>query len=128
MSRNDHRLQRAASLLLRLEWIWIAAMALAYWHISGAGESAIRDRYVFLLIFALPIYGLRWLAHRRLFTGTALDLFFLLFVQVSLYNFHNAPQSRADYLVIVCRYFLRHGVLGLGGIVGHLVHTRCYEQ
>ncbi len=92
-------------------------MALAYWHISGAGESAIRDRYVFLLIFALPIYGLRWLAHRRLFTGTALDLFFLLFVQVSLYNFHNAPQSRADYLVIVCRYFL--GILMVFYFVEH---------
>ncbi len=77
-------------------------MIFAYWHIS----PPIRDRYVFLLIFALPIYGLRWLAHRRLFTGTALDLFFLLFVQVSIYNFHHAPWPRADYLVVACRYFL----------------------
>ena len=77
-------------------------MIFAYWHIS----PPIRDRYVFLLVFALPLYGSRWLAQRRVFTGTALDLFLLLFVPISIYNFYAAPLPRAEYLVVACRYFL----------------------
>lgn len=102
MSSISDFLRRAAEWLLRLEWVWIAVMIFAYWHIS----PPIRDRYVFLLIFAAPLYGARWLARRRIFTGTALDLFLLLFIPVSLYNFYAAPLPRADYLVVACRYFL----------------------
>ena len=102
MSNRRDSLRRAAELLLRLEWVWIAVMIFAYWHIS----PPIRDRYVFLLVFALPFYGLRWLARRRVFTGTALDLFLLLFVPISIYNFYAAPLPRAEYLVVACRYFL----------------------
>lgn len=102
MNNRRDSLRHAAELLLRLEWVWIAVMIFAYWHIS----PPIRDRYVFLLVFALPFYGLRWLAQRRVFTGTALDLFLLLFVPISIYNFYAAPLPRNDYLVVACRYFL----------------------
>lgn len=95
-------LRQGAARLLRLEWLWIAVMIFAYWHIS----PPIRDRYVFLLGFAAPIYGLRWLAGRRLLSGAPLDLFLLLFIPISIYNFYAAPLPREDYLVVACRYFL----------------------
>ena len=95
-------LRREAALLLRFEWVWIALMIFAYWHIS----PPIRDRYVFLLVFALPFYALRLLAGRRLFSVSPLDLVMLLFIPISIYNFHAAPMPRQDYLVVACRYFL----------------------
>lgn len=102
MNNRRVSLRHAAESLLRLEWVWIAVMIFAYWHIS----PPIRDRYVFLLVFALPFYALRWLARRRVFTGAAIDLFLLLFVPISIYNFYAAPLPRAEYLVVACRYFL----------------------
>ena len=117
--RENENLRRAAEWLLRLEWVWIAVMIFAYWHIS----PPIRDRYVFLLIFAAPLYGARWLARRRLFTGTALDLFLLLFIPISIYNFYAAPLPRADYLVVACRYFL-----GIFMVFYFVTHTRQHKH
>ena len=67
---NNRILIPIANTILRFEWVWIAVMILAFWHIS----PPIRDRYVFLLAFIIPIYAARWLVHRRLFTRTPLDI------------------------------------------------------
>lgn len=91
-----------ANIILHLEWVWIAVMIFAYWHHS----PPIRDNYVFLLCFAVPIYGARWLVHRRLFTKTPLDILLVIFVILTVYNFYNAPISRASYFVLVCRPIL----------------------
>jgi len=102
-----------SKLMLSLEWVWIAIMLLSYWHIS----PPIRDNYVFILIFSIPIYLARFVIHRRIFTRTPLDLFLLIFVILTVYNFHNAPLARANYWVLVCRplmgifiiyYFVEH--------------------
>jgi len=89
-------------LILGLEWIWIGIMIFAFWHIS----PPIRDRYVFLLLFTLPIYATRYVVHGRLFTRTPLDILLVIFVIATAYNFHNSPLSRADYWALVCRPFL----------------------
>lgn len=91
-----------ARMLLRLEWVWIALMIIAFWHRS----PPFREQYVFLLGFAIPIYGIRWWVYGRLFTRTPLDIFLLIFVVLTVYNFQNAPISRADYWVLVCRPLL----------------------
>ena len=93
---------KLAILVLRLEWIWIAVMILAFWHHS----PPIRDNYVFLLGFVCPIIGARYLVHHRFITRTPLDILLLIFVILTVYNFHNAPLSRASYLVLVCRPIL----------------------
>jgi putative inorganic carbon (hco3(-)) transporter len=90
------------TLILRLEWIWIAVMVLAFWHHS----PPIRDNYIFLLSFVIPILGARWLVHRRLFTRTPLDILLLIFMIISVYNFNYAPLSRASYFVLICRPLL----------------------
>lgn len=77
-------------------------MIFAFWHRS----PPFRDQYIFLLGFTLPIYAARWIVHQRLFTHTLLDITFLIFVALSVYNFNNAPLSRADYWVLLCRPFL----------------------
>lgn len=94
--------QKVAALILRLEWLWIAVMILAFWHHS----PPIRDTYIFLLGFIVPIIGARWLIHRRLFTRTPLDILLLTFMILSVYNFYNAPLSRASYIVLICRPLL----------------------
>ncbi len=100
--------------VLYLEWIWIAIMIFAFWHIS----PPIRDQYVFLLVFAIPIYLARYIGHRRLFTRTPLDVLLMLFAILTVYNFHNAPLSRADYWVLVCRPFL--GILTIWYFAEHV--------
>ncbi len=102
--------------LICLEGVWIASMILAFWHIS----PPIRDQYVFLLLFAIPIYTLRYIIHRRFFTHTPLDILFLIFAIVTIYNFNNAPLARADYWVIVCRPFL--GIFIVWYFVEHVRH------
>lgn len=91
-----------AQTILRLEWFWIACMIIGFWFRS----PPFRENYVFLLSFAVPIYGARWIVHRRLFTRTPLDWTFVIFIVLSVYNFQNAPISRADYWVLLCRPFL----------------------
>lgn len=77
-------------------------MILAFWLRS----PPFRENYVFLLGFVFPIYAARWIVHRRFFTRTPLDWTFILFMVLSVYNFHNAPISRADYWVLLCRPIL----------------------
>jgi len=91
-----------ANICLRFEWIWIAVMILAFWHHS----PPIRDNYIFLLGFIFPIIVARYIVHGRFFTRTPLDIWFLIFIAVTIYNFYNAPLSRASYLVLVCRPLL----------------------
>ena len=95
-------LRLLAKIILRLEWFWIACMIVGFWFRS----PPFRENYVFLLGFAIPIYGARWIVHRRFFTRTPLDWTFLIFILLSVYNFYNAPISRSDYWVLLCRPFL----------------------
>lgn len=95
-------LLKFASILLHLEWVWVAGMILAFWHHS----PPIRDHYVFLLGFIFPIIGARYIVHRRMFTRTPLDILLLMFMILTIYNFYNAPLSRASYWVLICRPLL----------------------
>lgn len=113
------RLKRFQTLIFSMESLWIGAMILAFWHIS----PPIRDRYVFLLLFLIPLYTIRFFIHQRIFTRTPLDVLFLIFIIATVYNFHNAPLARADYWVLVCRPLL--GIL----MVWHFVeHVRIHQH
>lgn len=80
----------------------LLVMIVAFWHHS----PPIRDNWVGLLWLALPIFALRLLVYRRLFTLTPLLPLLLIFIPLTLFNFQFAPYHRADYFVLVCRPLL----------------------
>jgi len=86
-------------MVLKLEPLLLALTLLAFWHHS----PPIRDRWVALIIFFPVMCGLRYAAYGRLWTMTPLTPWLLVFVIVTHFNYHNAPFSRADYWVLVCR-------------------------
>ena len=77
-------------------------MIVAFWHHS----PPIRDNLVGLLWLAIPVFRLRLFVHKRLWSYTVLIDLFLLFILLSVFNFHNAPYSRANYPVLICRPLL----------------------
>ncbi|MGB1288595.1 MAG: O-antigen ligase family protein [Aggregatilineales bacterium] len=85
-----------------LEPLILTGIVLAFWHHS----PPVRDNWVGLLWLAIPVFRLRLLAHRRLWTYTVLIDSFLLFILLSVFNFQNAPLSRANYPVLICRPLL----------------------
>ncbi len=89
----------AAYALIVLEAVFILAMIAAFWHHS----PPIRDNWVWLVTLAVPIYGLRFVIHRRLWTPTTFDGLFAFFLIASLYNFSAAPLHRQDYAVLMVR-------------------------
>lgn len=91
--------QKLARFLLRLEPLVLALTLLAFWHHS----PPIRDRWVDLILLFPVMCGLRYIAYRRLWTLTPLIPWLLAFILLTHFNFHNAPFSRADYWVLVCR-------------------------
>ncbi len=84
------------------EPIILLVMVIAFWHHS----PPIRDDWVWLLWLALPIFALRLVIYRRLFTVTPLLPLLLIFILLTLFNFENAPFHRENYEVLVCRPLL----------------------
>ncbi len=75
------------------------ALIVAFWHHS----PPIRDRWVWLLLLAIPIYSAKALFFRRLWPRTPFDAAFVAFFLAMLFNWAYAPNQRAEFWVLVCR-------------------------
>ena len=98
-----HQIRSTLKLLLAIfEPVTLLVTIVSFWHHS----PPIRDNWVWLLGLALPIFGLRLLLHKRLWTRSPMDGLLILFVLLTAFNYEFAPYSRRDYLVLVCRPLL----------------------
>lgn len=130
----------AARLLSVVEALLLIFIIVAFWHAS----PNFRDDWVWLLWIALPIFGLRVLIHRRLWTHTPLDWLLATFLALTVFNYANAPYARRDFWVLICRplsgiwiylymvdharqwgtqRFLLYGTVGMGTLLGTLALT-----
>src|SRR5262245_21165518 len=111
--------------ILLFESVVLTATTVAFWHPS----PPIRDNWVWLLWFAVPIVALRgfvaaeswyadfqtyranqgtlrtWLVTRLRHMPPLMPLF-AAFIVLTLWNYTAAPYHRASYIVLVCRPLL----------------------
>lgn len=106
-------------LLQIAEPLILGVMIVAFWHHS----PPIRDNWVWLLAFALPIFGLRLIVYRRLFTSTPLLPLLIMFIALTIFNFQNAPFHRDNYWVLVCR-----PLLGIWLLLYCVEHVRMFRR
>jgi hypothetical protein len=66
----------------------------------------IRDQWIWLLWFAVPIFWLRHRIQHRLWTRTPLDDLLIVFILLTALNFVAAPLARSNYIVLLCRPLL----------------------
>jgi putative inorganic carbon (hco3(-)) transporter len=81
--------QRIARSILWLEPLLLGLITLAFWY-----PTPTRTDWLWLLWLLLPVYGARYVAHRRLFTRTPLDLWFAAFLILGAANVWLAPYTR----------------------------------
>ena len=104
--------KKLAHFILALELPVLALLLYAFWH-----HSPIRDRWLWLLWLPLLLVAARWIAHRRLWTRTPLDIFLLLFLLLGVINVRVAPYTRG-YLM------LARPLLGMALVIGFVEHAR----
>ena len=90
------------SLLIITEPLILLLMVYTFWFHS----PPIRDQWIWLLWFAVPIFWLRYRIYQRLWAKTSLDDLLVVFVLLTAVNFVTAPLARPDYLVLVSRPLL----------------------
>ena len=101
-------------LLVTTYWFWYPAPNDKSFWLLGQELPLGRDKWLWLLGLWLVFAGLRWLIHRRLWTRTPLDIFFLGFIGVALFNIEAAPYTR--------------GFLMLGRpLLGMMLYVYCVE-
>lgn len=110
---------RKAYIHLLIEAAVLLIIIFAFWHPTG-GKTSIRESWLWLLWFAVPLFALRLAIHHRFWAETPLNFLLLAFILLSAFNFSNAPLHREGYLVLVCRpllgiwmyfHFLEHAKL-----------------
>jgi hypothetical protein len=84
------------------EYFLIFTTIYAFWHVS----PPIRDNWVWLLGFAVPIHILRILLTKRFNAPIWILPLFVAFWILTMVNFTNAPYHRDHYWVLVCRPLL----------------------
>lgn len=106
--------------ILFAESFWIAALVIAFWHHS----PPIRDRWVWLLVFAAPIYALKALFFKKNWPWTPFDGLFIAFLIIAILNWQFAPYQRADFWVLISRplmgMFIVWHFVGVARLIGSL--------
>ena len=75
--------------ILWLEPLVLALTLLAFWY-----PPPTRDEWLWLLLLQIPIYMARLVLRQRLFSRTAYDLWFALFLLLGIVNVFVAPYTR----------------------------------
>ena len=94
----DYR-TRLSTALSWIEGLILLIICIAFWHHS----PPIRDKWVWLLLLAVPVFGLRVLIRGRLWRASALVWALLPLIPLSMWNFEAAPLARQEYWVLAAR-------------------------
>jgi O-antigen ligase len=96
-------MKKALTILLAIvEPLIISTVIYTFWFHS----PPFRDVWVWLLWLAVPVFLLRLIVFRRIWTSTPLNYLLIAFIALTAFNFNNAPYARNDYWVLVCRPLL----------------------
>jgi O-antigen ligase len=90
------------TLLTITEPLIIATVIYTFWFHS----PPFRDAWVWLLWLAIPIFVLRIIVFRRIWTNTPLNYLLIAFILLTAFNFNQAPFARNAYWVLVSRPLL----------------------
>jgi hypothetical protein len=89
-------------LLAITEPLIIATVIYTFWFHS----PPFRDAWIWLLWLAVPIFVLRIIVFRRIWTNTPLNYLLIAFILLTAFNFNQAPFARNAYWVLVSRPLL----------------------
>lgn len=96
------KLSLSQNILLIIEGLILLIITVAFWYHIDPNQS-LRDAWYWLLWSAVPIFALRLILFRRLWTHTPLHNLMLLFVLIALFNYNQSLYQRESFLAPMAR-------------------------